>query len=152
MELESEHKLKYYYDAGALHDEDVKELFQEMINLDRKSITPMMSHLSMGEALGNVCYKKGREQAEAFAALIYDIQKFVKIVGNDKIDEELEVVSSEFSGIGVTDAVHLATAIKYACEVFRTSDDNLSKRITKKGWKRVSERLGRQVNLKMNIS
>jgi len=115
----------YYYDACALEGE---RAFDEIIN--KRLPNAILSHLSLGEAYGT-CLSKGEEKSKSFIDLIDKISSYIKIVGNDNIDNVFEVVRNEVPRLSITDAIHFATAIKYKCKNLRTSDGDL-KRINRK--------------------
>lgn len=108
-----------YYDACAL-DSD-KYLYSEIIST--RGFRGIASHLSLGEAYGN-CFTKTKRARESFAVLIEKLveNKFLSIVGNDSVDAVLKLVRETFPALSVTDAVHLATALKKGCSVFKTGD------------------------------
>lgn len=116
-------KQRWYYDACVLDKE--KNIFGNIVNKDhlRENI---ISHLALGEAYGN-CLNKGEAQANAFIDLINSLKKYIRIVGNDAPKEILDKVKDKFKILRLADAVHLATAIEYECDVFKTSDSDLYK-------------------------
>lgn len=106
----------YYYDACTLEGE---ETFSEIIN--KRIPNAVLSHLSLGEAYG-VSLSKGKKKSECFVELIDRISDYIKIVGNDNINKEFEAVNDEVPRLSITDAIHIATAIKYKCKSIRTLD------------------------------
>ena len=117
--------VKWYYDANAL--DSGKGFYREIINSRPKET--LISHLAIGEAYGN-CLGKGKEEAMAFTELMDKIRGLfgkynIKIIGNDDIEKQLDIVRGKIKRISITDAVHLATALKYKCCMFRTSDRDL---------------------------
>lgn len=113
---------RWYYDACAL--DDSKKIYKEILNKNPKEI--LLSHLAIGEAYGN-CLGKGEEEANVFTSLMDKIIKVkekynIKIIGNDKTEFELEKVKSIIRRISITDAIHLATALKNKCRIFKTID------------------------------
>ena len=116
----------YYYDACALEGE---EALSEIIN--KRIPNAILSHLSLGEAYG-VSLSKGKEKSECFIELIDRISNYIKIVGNDNIDNVFEVVRDEIPRLSITDAIHVATAIKYKCRTLRTLDKDLKGKDGKK--------------------
>ncbi len=100
--------------------------FFEIIN-GRHSIKPVLSHLSLGEAFGN-CFLKGKEKAGAFIGLIEKLRDYISIIENDGIDNQFEEVKNQvpaLSALSITDAIHVATALKNGCSVLRTFDRDL---------------------------
>lgn len=113
---------RWYYDSCTL---DRKEAYAEIINAARKyGIVCLTSYLGIGEAHGT-CLVKGEEQTEALLELLSKLGQMMRIVDNDDIDKELSEVRKEFPSLTFTDAIHLATAIKYKCENLRTNDQDL---------------------------
>jgi len=120
---EKKRKERCYYDACAL-DYD-KGTYSYIIN-ERYYVESMASYLSLGEAYGN-CYKKGEEKLKAFTKLMEESRDLIKIISNDYIEEQLEMVRKKFKRLTITDAVHLATALKHRCKIFRTIDPDIYK-------------------------
>jgi len=115
-------KRKYYYDACTL---DLKETYPEIIKNRKKfQIESLVSHLSLGEALGN-CHMKGETKFEAFVDLIKKILAFVTVVGNDNIERQTRKITEIFPTLSSTDSMHVATALKHSCEILRTTDPDL---------------------------
>ncbi len=109
----------WYYDACAL--DYGKAIYGEIIN-KRNPIRRVVSHLSLGEAYGN-CRFKGPEQESAFLQLMRIAGKRMEIVGHDDgVETIFNSVREKFPRLSFTDAMHLATAIKNRCCVFRTAD------------------------------
>lgn len=130
---------KWYYDACVL--DESKNTYYEIINKNPKfSITSITSHLGLGEAYGN-CRKKGEEQAEAFISLINKLGNRLDIVGNDDIEKELIRILEVFPALSITDAIHLATAIRCKCEILRTIDPDLH-RLPHKKVRKLAEEFG----------
>ena len=98
----------------------------------------ILSHLSLGEAYG-VSLLKGKKKLECFIELIDRISDYIKIVGNDNINKEFEAVNDEIPRLSITDAIHIATAIKYKCKSIRILDRDFKginkKKILKLGTK-----------------
>lgn len=133
---------KWYYDACAL--DSGLETYSEIINKNHP-IKPIVSHLSLGEAYGN-CHGriKSKEASEAFIDLINRLKALNKlnIVGNDGINDIFDEIRNDIPHLSITDLMHLATAIKNKCNIFRTIDDdfiNLSD-INKKKIKEIAEK------------
>lgn len=116
----------YYYDACALEGE---KAFAEIIN--KRIPSAILSHLSLGEAYGS-CLSKSKEKSDSFLNLINRIKSYIKIVGNDNINGEFDSVINEIPRLSITDAIHVATAIKYGCKNIRTLDSDLFKADKKK--------------------
>ncbi len=113
---------KWYYDACTLDDN--KGIYKEIFNKNPKEV--LLSHLAIGEAYGN-CLGKGSEETNAFTSLMDKIVKVkekynIKIIGNDRTESELEKVKSIIGRVSITDAIHLATALKNKCRIFKTID------------------------------
>jgi predicted nucleic acid-binding protein len=119
---------RWYYDACTL---DKKNVYFEIINKKRPK-EAIISHLSLGEAYGN-CHIKGKqprsEALSAFSGFIEELRLggHITIVGNDDIEDELDDIRDMFKDLSITDAIHLATAIKYKCGVFVTTDHDFLK-------------------------
>ncbi|HLC85540.1 MAG TPA: type II toxin-antitoxin system VapC family toxin [Candidatus Nanoarchaeia archaeon] len=120
----------WYYDACAL------ELMFVIYEIQNESSRACISHLGLGEAFGN-CHLDDKQndrlrttrpydpkKMSAFVDLIDSLTGFIKIVGNDGIEEVLKDVKEKFPSLGLTDAIHLATAIKHRCQRFRTTDSD----------------------------
>ena len=110
----------WYYDACAL--DSGTEVYGEMTSKSNP-IRPIVSHLALGEAYGN-CHNKGKAQEDAFLRLMRVASRKMEIVGNDGIEEILSITKETFPKLSFTDAIHLATAIKFKCNIFRTSDND----------------------------
>lgn len=118
---------RWYYDACAL---ETSIIYDEIINNTRSYRKLTASFLSLGEAYGN-CFRDGKgENAPAnFVELINELRKLDKldIVSNADIEDEFEFVRNLCEiRLEVADAVHLATAIKNRCNIFRTFDDDFN--------------------------
>ncbi len=120
--------LKWYFDACAL-DFDPDQSVKDITN---KTAIAYISHLSLGEAYGN-CLRKnfdktGEDANEAifiFTNFVRRLKGFVNIIGNDDIDDIFSELRDTFR-LSITDAMHLATAIKNECNVFRTADPDFN--------------------------
>lgn len=126
---------RFYYDACTL-DYD-KKTFDEIINKNKKfNIKSLVSHLSLGEAYGN-CKRKGLNVENSFTDLVAKLGNYLTVVCNDGIEKEFKKVKEMFPTLSITDAIHVATAIKYECSVLRTTDRDLfglpSKKVTQLG-------------------
>ncbi len=112
---------RYYYDACAL--EANKDIYKEFLdkNYPHESI---VSFLSLGEAYGN-CRLKSKEASNAFTQLIEDISDHISIENHDGIEAIFNKVREIFKELDMCDAIHLATAIKYKCCIFKTADRDL---------------------------
>jgi hypothetical protein len=116
---------KWYYDANSL--DDGKGVYGEILNKHPKKT--IISHLAIGEAYGN-CLGDGKEKSEAFIRLMDSLmkikdRKIIQIVGNDGINVQLDKVREKMDRLSITDAIHLATALKHGCCMFKTSDRDL---------------------------
>lgn len=111
----------WYYDACAL--EENKGVYADV--LGRKPITAIISHLALGEAYGNCCYKSD-EAREAFLELIDHLSdnKKLKIIGNDGVGRIMDEIKLEVDRISDTDLMHISTAIKNKCQKFVTCDSD----------------------------
>jgi len=114
---------RWYYDACTL--DSSLETVAEIINKfhPKQAYT---SHLALGEALSN-CYLKSvandnMEILNAFINLLSKLTKYIKIVGNDGIEKIIKGVEELCPVRSITDKIHLATAIREKCNVFRTTD------------------------------
>ncbi len=125
MRREKKVKEKWYYDACTL-DDDI-DIYDEIINKNKQFHRgSLVSHLSLGEAYGN-CHNKDELMADAFIDLIKSLGDRIQIIGNDSIEKQFKKVKSKFTKLSITDAMHLATALKHLCSVFRTIDPDLYK-------------------------
>ncbi|NQU78623.1 PIN domain-containing protein [Candidatus Woesearchaeota archaeon] len=146
---------RHYYDACTL---DVNEdIYRKLLNAKNGKIQPVTSHLSIGEAVGNVCFKldkriksgkldedQARNDLNLFVTHLFNCQSagLLKVVGNDGVEKILEVVLSKFGGLDLTDCVHLATAMREDCNVLLTMDGEFVKRTKKKRVKEVADEVG----------
>ena len=113
----------FYYDACTL-DYD-KKTFDEIINKNKKfNIKSLVSHLSLGEAYGSSKHK-GKDVESSFTDLVAKLGDYLTVVCNDGIEKELDKVKDIFPALSITDAIHVATALKYKCSVLRTTDKDL---------------------------
>ncbi len=110
---------KWYYDACTLEGEIS---YYKIINRKYPK-EAIISHLSLGEAYGN-CFSKGKDEASAFINLIEALRDYIKIVGNDSIDDILEKIKAQIPRLTMTDAIHLATALTNGCKIFVTTDSD----------------------------
>ncbi len=119
---------KWYYDSCTIENTSTYEKILKQKAFGNESI---ISHLGVGEAFANIFRKKGSEAVSDFVNLYSRMVKTgLKVVGNDDIDVILRNVSEMFPNLSVTDAIHLATSIKWKCNLFITSDhhfDDLKK-------------------------
>ena len=112
---------RWYYDACVL--DKSKSAYAEMFNR-HYPIKAVISHLALGEAFAN-SHRRGNEVADAFMSLVRDLSPYIEIVGNDGCDAILHDVKREFQHLSITDALHVATAIKNNCVNLRTIDRDL---------------------------
>ena len=115
---------KWYYDACALEGD---KIYNEMYTNTKIKIYSIVSHLSFGEAYGNVL-NKGEKQISKFNNLVATVKEHcgLKVVGNDGIKSIYNEIQKINFRLSLTDSVHLATAIKYKCEIFKTRDGDLT--------------------------
>jgi len=113
---------RWYYDACALK-KDPKIHAQIINDNPKQNIMSVTSHLALGEALGNVLFKK-KEQVDAFTGLIqsYCEAGLLVVKDNDSIEEHLLKIKEHRFEMNFSDSVHLATALKNGCEQLHTSD------------------------------
>lgn len=116
---------KWYYDACALENEMI---LKEIMKMNRKyPRLHIISHLSLGEAYGSCC-NKGKEAASSFLDLMEKLLdryfENIKIVGNDCPKKIIDYIRKNFV-LSITDALHLATAVKNKCCILRTTDYHL---------------------------
>lgn len=114
-------RVRWYYDACALEGEGT---IYEIVNTRRYPKESVLSHLSLGEAYGN-CFLGGKEKSEAFIELIEKLRRHITIIKNDGIDNQFEEVKAKIPALSITDAIHLATALKNDCSLIRTIDRDL---------------------------
>lgn len=130
---------KRYYDACVLEEELI---YHEITS--KSKIKPIISHLALGEAYGN-CLKNGEQQADDFLRFIGLLKKhgYLNIVGNDKIDKIFtHIRDSQDFRFSITDAIHLATAIRERCSVFTTKDKGDFEEIHKDKIKNLGRKYG----------
>ena len=129
---------KWYFDACMLEDMNTFGIFYKLHGQGIKSI---ISHLSLGEAMGN-CMANGEEALTAYLELIHKInQDYCVIVGNDDLEEQFKKVK-EMGRLSMTDSIHLATSLKYHCEKLLTKDCDL---------KDINKSKVKELGLKFNI-
>ena len=132
-----ENERRWYYDACSL---EYKSCYGEILSNNRHhKIRAIASHLSLGEAYAN-CRIKGGEQANAFIELMTQLGNLLNIVENDGIDRIFAKIREGFPALSITDAIHLATAIAYKCEVMKTEDPDLCG-LPKKKVQKIAEEL-----------
>ncbi|MFT4326546.1 MAG: PIN domain-containing protein [Candidatus Woesearchaeota archaeon] len=115
-----------YLDACALH-ESKSMLGQLYSKKSKEKIQPITSHLSLGEAIGNILYKKHADPK----VFVESIEKFIakgilKITGNDDVKKYMEAINLHIR-LSETDTMHVATAIKNKCDIFITTDSDILK-------------------------
>jgi predicted nucleic acid-binding protein len=117
-------RLNHYFDACTL--DSSADIYDLIINKLHQN-SAIVSHLAIGEACGRAL-EKGESTLNAFVELITSIRDHIKIVGNDGVDSIVQEIwdGNEIKRIGMTDAIHLATAIKHGCSVFKTADRDFS--------------------------
>jgi predicted nucleic acid-binding protein len=128
---------KWYCDACVL-EKDI--IFKEITNNTPKK--PIISHLALGEAYGN-CLKKGIRKANSFIEFINLLkkEKYLNTIGNDNIEKVFnEIMNNDEIRMSITDAMHLATAIKNKCCIFKTTDKNDFKGTNKKKIKEIAKK------------
>ncbi len=127
---------KWYYDACTLDHK--LTTYGEIINDEHISIT---SNLAIGEGCANCLLKwnniKGYDVLDSFIDLLKKLrdQDLLKIVGNNDIESILARNKESVPRLSVTDSIHLATALREKCCIFRTIDndfDELTKNIEKR--------------------
>lgn len=121
---------RWYYDACALHGSASAygEIFRS-----KNPVNPVVSHLALGEALANCrVQKSGKkrqqnldEKTDAFIELIKKLDSYITIVENDGCDSYFNKIQEKFPRLGITDALHMAIALREHCVVFYTSDSDL---------------------------
>lgn len=109
---------KIYFDACALES---KLLYEQFYSNYKFGNVFIVSHLSLGEALGNC---KNEKQKNAFIGLLNNLEKDFKIcvVENDNCDAIFNNITKKFLRLSLTDSLHLATAIKNKVDLFYTTD------------------------------
>lgn len=129
-EIEDGSTARWYYDACAL-DYDIN-IYGEMISKHHPKEV-VISFLALGEAYGN-CHKKGENQSKQFTALIERLRdiKNIHIFNNENVGEYLDQVRGRFPALDIIDAIHLATALYYKCNIVRTTDSDLYNQPSKK--------------------
>lgn len=113
---------RWYYDACVLSGN--LKVQQQIVNSNpANKIKAITSHLAIGEALGSIVYKK-KEPVDAFINLIttYHRTGYLTIMGNDKLEKYLALIKKQSFELDLTDAIHLAAALKKKCERLISSD------------------------------
>ena len=115
---------RWYYDACTLK---AGIIYDEIINNTRSTRKLTASFLSLGEAYGN-CFRDGKAEdaPEKFFQLIEALKKAGKLdlISNAGIEKEFKFIRENCGILEVSDATHLATAIKNGCNIFRTFDSH----------------------------
>lgn len=128
---------RWYYDACAL---EAGIIYDEIINNTRSKRKLTASFLSLGEAYGN-CFRddKAEDAPEKFIQLINELKKINKldIIPNARIEKAFRFVRATCR-LEVSDAMHLATAIRNNCNVFRTFDPDFD--LTKEQTREIAEK------------
>ncbi|MBU6141839.1 hypothetical protein KGO95_01805 [Patescibacteria group bacterium] len=122
---------KWYYDACALDND--KRTYGEIFNGGKRyKRVALAGNLSIGEAYGSSYRKKGREAADAFLGLLHQLNNITtkdfevfKVIDHKGIDALYLDIKVEFPALGMTDSIHLATAIINKCSILRTADAGL---------------------------
>ena len=116
--------MKRYYDSCTIENTSTYEnILKQQKDFKNESF---ISHLCIGEAVGNIFHKKGYKAVSDFVELYSRMVKVgLKVIGNDGIKEILNEVSEKFPELSVTDSIHLATSIKWKCNNLITSDHDL---------------------------
>lgn len=109
----------WYYDACTLSSLDT---IDEIINKKHNSV---ISHLAVGESIANE-YRKDIESGQTTVQLFEQLVSLgkISIVGHDDVVKPFNAVRSEFTSLSITDALHLATAIKHKCTVLQSADSD----------------------------
>jgi len=111
-------KIKWYYDACVLDELWFSDIMNEGTNRHCPKMI-VLSHLALGEAFGNIYNKKKPEALLAFTDFINSLKKaaHVSVVGNDddNYPSLFDQIRGDVSELSITDAIHVATAIKEEC-------------------------------------
>jgi|AntRauTorcE11897_2_1112592.scaffolds.fasta_scaffold22911_1 predicted nucleic acid-binding protein len=109
-----------YYDACTLSSVSV---ISEIVNQKHNSV---ISHLAVGESIANEYSKHGIDAGQNAVRLFEQLVGLgkINIVGHDDVAKPFNAVRSEFTSLSITDALHLATAIKHQCTVFQSADSD----------------------------
>ena len=115
-------KHKIYFDACAL---ETKYIYENFYSNYKHGQRFFVSHLSLGEALGNC---KNPEQRQYFLDLFNNlIDNFeLKVIETDNCDKIFYNLRNRFNRLSITDALHLATAISNKFNEFYTRDGDFS--------------------------
>ncbi|MFA6601435.1 MAG: PIN domain-containing protein [Candidatus Paceibacterota bacterium] len=118
---------KWYYDACTLDHR--LATYGEIINKGHKSYT---SHLAVGEACSSCLLKAGDTKNYEILDFFVDLLKKLRnieqleIVSNDHVESILRKISEIVPVLSITDSLHLATALREQCCVFRTIDNDFN--------------------------
>jgi predicted nucleic acid-binding protein len=128
---------KWYYDACAL-DGRITTAYEITSSRSHRSCT---SKLAIGEACASELLKcleidpKNELRFERFNVLVDLLKNLaetgLEIIGNDDIDEIVEQVKNLAPRLSMTDAIHVATAVKARCCVLCTIDPDYDEELKK---------------------
>ena len=116
----------WYLDANALTSGSAMAI---CVNAKQHNALGLVTHLALGEALGNVIDKHGMDKADLLFDLVQRLRADGKIHFHsfDSFASILDEVRKDFDRLSLTDAVHLSSAIGFKCAKFMTSDTHFSK-------------------------
>jgi len=117
-QAKQENQESWYYDACTLSSVDV---IREIVNQSHNSV---ISHLAVGESIANEYSKHGLDAGQNAVSLFEQLIGLgkINIVGHDDVVKPYDSVRERFTSLSITDALHLATAIKYKCTVLKSAD------------------------------
>ncbi|MFH1392440.1 MAG: PIN domain-containing protein [bacterium] len=93
--------------------------------MSRKKLKNTNETLALGEAYANSYIKKDEEKLRAFLCLMDLLRGRISIISNDYAEEEFEKAKEKFPRLSISDALHIATAIKHSCSIFKTADRDI---------------------------
>jgi len=122
-------KIKWYYDACVLDEHSYADIMNEGTRRHCPK-TIVLSHLALGEAFGNIYNKQKPEALLAFTEFINTLKEnaHVSVIGNND-DASLSLfdqIRGDVSELSLTDAIHVATAIKEACSNLISNDRDIN--------------------------
>jgi len=117
---------RLYYDACVLDESLYDDIFQET-GKSQHIVIAVISHLALGEALGNMLNDGGSDEVKLFIDFLDKLQRSgrLEIVGNDEIDEVFERINGCLRPNNFTDTVHISTAITHKCSNLVSSDRDI---------------------------
>lgn len=121
-------KIRWYFDACVLDESLYEEILKSACEKPQHPIVIVLSHLALGEALGNIFDKGGGGKLDKFVKFLDALRKngYVEIVENDhKVEEVYNKVYRCLRPGNFADAIHVSTAILNGCTHFYSADPDI---------------------------